>query len=64
VIDYGRVEWNRLQAQGKHQPEKLPALLRNFREGWCRNSMLATWTDDKIRWVLAGPTDGFVFQVH
>jgi hypothetical protein len=64
LVDYGRVEWSRVQARGVKRPDKCPQMVRNFTNRWCRKGVIATMTDGNLRWLLSGPMEGFVFQVH
>jgi hypothetical protein len=64
LVDYGRVEWSRVQARGVKRPDKCPQMVKNFTNRWCRNGVIATMTDGNLRWLLSGPMEGFVFQVH
>jgi hypothetical protein len=64
MLDYGRVDWSRLQMQCKKNLDKLPTLLKNFEKRWCRNNIFARMHNNEVKWILSGPMAGFVFQVH
>jgi hypothetical protein len=71
IIDYGRVDWARLQSQSRKQPGKLPSLSLKFGNRWCTNGVFAVMEHPAdrdqlpvVRWILSGPLQGFVFQVH
>jgi hypothetical protein len=70
LIDYGRVDWERTQAQGQRRPDQRRSLLSKFRKCWCANGVMVEMIvidnhlSPTVQWVLAGPVRGFVFQVH
>jgi hypothetical protein len=71
IIDYGRVEWPRTQAQVKKWSRRRRNLAINFANRWSRNGVFAhaanmqeDFTEFQPRWVLTGPMAGFLFQVH
>jgi hypothetical protein len=71
LLDYGRVDWKRLQGQGHKNLGKLGELIRKFEKQWFANEVFAVmdWPEEGhqvagVRWILGGPMEGFVFQVH
>jgi hypothetical protein len=71
LLDYGRMDWARIQVHGRRQLEKLGSLILKFERRWCTNGVFTVMVrlvdgnqPPMVWWILSGPMQGFVFQMH
>lgn len=62
IIDYGRVEWDRVRIKKKTHPDLAARELGKFVARRCRASVFATMVEDNPQWQLKGPDAGFIFE--
>lgn len=64
ILDYGRVEWDRIKVKRKTDDTAAALMTDLFRERRCMQGVFATFCDDKPRWQPFGPVVGFVFRPY